>query len=277
MAAGSVWRHAIHREGDHMSRRVVVTGASSGIGAATVRRLTADGWDVVAVARRTERLQALAAETGAEIVTADLTRDEDVERLRAAAAAGGVDALVNNAGGAIGHDTIEAGSIDDWQRMFDVNVLATKRVTAALLPILRSGASAERPASIVTLTSTAGHGVYENGGGYNAAKYAEAALAAVLRLELAGEPIRVVEVSPGMVRTEQFALVRFKGDAERADAVYHGVENPLTAADIADIIAYTLSVPAHVNIDHVVVRPVAQAAAHKLVRGPLVPKEPGRG
>lgn len=260
-----------------MTQRAVVTGASSGIGAATVRRLSADGWDVVAVARRTERLQALAAETGAEIVTADLTRAEDVERLRAAVADGGVDALVNNAGGAIGSDTVEDSSIDDWQRMFDINVLATKRVTTALLPLLRSGASAEHPASIVTITSTAGHGVYETGGGYNAAKYAEAALSAVLRLELAGEPIRVIEVSPGMVQTEEFSLVRFNGDAARADAVYRGVENPLTAADIADIIAYTLAVPPHVNIDHVVVRPVAQAAAHKLVRGPLVAKEPARG
>lgn len=255
-----------------MKPRVVVTGASSGIGAATARRLTADGWDVVAVARRTERLQALAAETGADIVTADLTDPDDVERLRVFVAEDGVDALVNNAGGAIGLDTVEASSIDDWQRMFDINVLATKRVTAALLPLLRSGASAAHPASIVTITSTAGHGVYENGGGYNAAKYAEAALSAVLRLELAGEPIRVIEVSPGMVYTEEFALVRLKGDAERAAATYQGIENPLTATDIADIVAYTLAVPPHVNIDHVVVRPVAQAASHKVIRGPLLPR-----
>jgi NADP-dependent 3-hydroxy acid dehydrogenase YdfG len=252
-----------------MARRAVVTGASSGIGAATVRRLAADGWDVVATARRTERLQELAAETGADIVAADLTRADDVERLRAFVAEAGADTLINNAGGAIGLDTVEAGSIDDWQRMFDINVLATKRVIEALLPLLRAGATAAHPASIVSVTSTAGHEVYENGGGYNAAKFAEAALTKVLRLELAGEPIRVIEVSPGMVRTEEFALVRFKGDQQRADATYEGVENPLTAVDIADIIAYTLTVPPHVNIDHVVVRPVAQAAAHKLVRGPL--------
>ncbi len=253
-----------------MKRTAVVTGASSGIGAATVRRLAADGWDIVATARRTERLEALAAETGAEIVTADLTSGDDVERLRAfVAQRGDLDALVNNAGGAIGLDTVEGGSIDDWQRMFDINVLATKRVTEALLPLLRSDASAARPASIVTVTSVAGHEVYEKGGGYNAAKFAEAALTKVLRLELAGEPIRVIEVSPGMVQTEEFALVRFKGDRQRADATYQGVENPLTATDIADIIAYTLTVPPHVNIDHVVVRPVAQAAAHKLVRGKL--------
>lgn len=256
-----------------MTRRVVVTGASSGIGAATARRLAADGWEVVAVARRADRLQRLADEIGATVVTADLTRDEDVERLRAAVAEGGVDALVNNAGGAIGRESVEASSVDDWQTMYDVNVLATKRVTSALLPLLRSGATAQHPASIVTVTSTAGHGVYENGGGYNAAKYAEAALTAVLRLELAGEPIRVIEISPGMVATEEFALVRFRGDAELAAATYAGVENPLTAADIADVIAYTLNAPAHVNIDHVVVRPVAQAAAHKVIRGPLVPKQ----
>jgi NADP-dependent 3-hydroxy acid dehydrogenase YdfG len=252
-----------------MARRAVVTGASSGIGAATVRRLAADGWDVVATARRTERLQELAAETGADIVAADLTRADDVERLRAFVGEAGADTLINNAGGAIGLDTVEAGSIDDWQRMFDINVLATKRVIEALLPLLRSGATAAHPASIVSVTSTAGHEVYEKGGGYNAAKFAEAALTKVLRLELAGEPIRVIEVSPGMVQTEEFALVRFKGDQQRADATYEGVENPLTAVDIADIIAYTLTVPPHVNIDHVVVRPVAQAAAHKLVRGPL--------
>jgi NADP-dependent 3-hydroxy acid dehydrogenase YdfG len=252
-----------------MARRAVVTGASSGIGAATVRRLAADGWDVVATARRTERLQELAAETGADIVTADLTRADDVQKLQAFVTEKGANALINNAGGAIGLDTVEAGSIDDWQRMFDINVLATKRVIEALLPLLRAGATAAHPASIVSVTSTAGHEVYEKGGGYNAAKFAEAALTKVLRLELAGEPIRVIEVSPGMVQTEEFALVRFKGDQQRADATYEGVENPLTAVDIADIIAYTLTVPPHVNIDHVVVRPVAQAAAHKLVRGPL--------
>lgn len=259
--------------GRNAKRRAVVTGASSGIGAATVRRLRADGWGVVAVARRTERLEELAAETGAEVVTADLTREEDVQRLRDTLGDNGIDALVNNAGGAIGLESVEAGSIDDWQQMFAVNVLGTKRVTAALLPLLRSGATAAHPGSIVAVTSTAGHEVYENGGGYNAAKHGQAALMAVLRLELAGEPIRVIEVSPGMVHTEEFALVRFKGDAQRAEAVYQGVENPLTADDIADVIAYTLTVPPHVNIDHVVVRPVAQAAPYKLVRGPLVARQ----
>ncbi|MEO7126722.1 MAG: SDR family oxidoreductase [Nakamurella sp.] len=259
-----------------MTRRAVVTGASSGIGAATVRRLVADGWDVVAVARRTERLRALAEETGADIVTADLTSDDDVERLRGHVAERGLDALVNNAGGSIGFDSVEASSVEDWARMFDINVLATKRVTSALLPIMRESATAQNPGSIVTITSTAGHGVYENGGGYNAAKYAEAAITNVLRLELAGEPIRVIEVSPGMVKTDEFALVRFKGDAERAAAGYEGVVDPLTADDIADVIAYTLTVPAHVNIDHVVVRPVAQAASHKVVRGTLVTKRPDR-
>lgn len=259
-----------------MTRSAIVTGASSGIGAATVRRLISDGWDVVAVARRTERLRALADETGADIVTADLTSADDVERLRAHVAEVGLDALVNNAGGAIGFDTVESSSVDDWARMFDINVLATKRVISALLPTMRESATAQHPGSIVTITSTAGHGVYENGGGYNAAKYAEAALSNVLRLELAGEPIRVIEVSPGMVKTDEFALVRFKGDADRASAAYEGVVDPLTADDVADVIAYTLNVPPHVNIDHVVMRPVAQAAAHKVVRGPLVSKRPDR-
>lgn len=259
-----------------MKPRVVVTGASSGIGAATVRRLIADGWDAVAVARRTERLRALAAETGADIVTADLTDAGDVERLRAVIADGGIDALVNNAGGAIGADSVETGSIDDWRTMFEINVLATKLVTSALLPLLRDGATAAHPASIVTVTSTAGHEAYPGGGGYNAAKFAEAALTKVLRLELAGEPIRVIEISPGMVQTEEFALTRYKGDAAKAAAVYDDVPDPLTAADIADVIAYTLNAPPHVNIDHVLIRPVAQAAAHRLVRGPLAAKGPGR-
>nr|BFF13597.1 hypothetical protein GCM10025699_49000 [Microbacterium flavescens] len=193
-----------------MAKRVVVTGASSGIGAATVRLLRRRGWDVIAVARREDRLRQLADETGATWFRADMTSDDDVAALRAhVESTGALHALVNNAGGAFGLDSVESGSVDDWQRMFDVNVLGTKRAVSALLPALRRGADAEGGADIVTVTSIAGHVAYENGGGYNAAKFAEHALVAVLRLELAGEPIRVIEIAPGMVHTEEFSLVRF--------------------------------------------------------------------
>jgi NADP-dependent 3-hydroxy acid dehydrogenase YdfG len=254
-------------------RRVVVTGASSGIGAATARLFSAHGWDVVAVARREDRLKALAAETGVGIYVADLTRQQDVDALRDHLASGGpLHGLVNNAGGAFGLASVEESDTDDWQRMFDINVLGTKRVTSALLPLLRKGALDAGSADILTVTSIAGHVAYEGGSGYNAAKFAEHALVAVLRLELAGEPIRVLEIAPGLVRTDEFSLTRFGGDQAKADAVYDDVPAPLTAEDIADTIVLTVELPAHVNLDLVTIKPVAQAAPHKLVRGQLKPK-----
>jgi NADP-dependent 3-hydroxy acid dehydrogenase YdfG len=255
------------------NKRVVVTGASSGIGAATVRLFRSRGWDVVGVARRADRLDALAAETGAEVFAADLTQQGDVDALRDfLAGSGAVHALVNNAGGAVGLSSIEDGSDDDWRWMFEINVLAVRRVTAALLPLLRAGAGEQGGADIVTVTSTAGHVAYEGGGGYNAAKFAAHALVNVLRLELAGEPIRVIEIAPGMVKTEEFSLVRFGGDQARADAVYAGVADPLVADDVAETIVHSVELPQHVNLDLVIVKPVAQAAAHKVARGELVPK-----
>jgi NADP-dependent 3-hydroxy acid dehydrogenase YdfG len=255
------------------NKRVVVTGASSGIGAATVRLFRSRGWDVVGVARRADRLEALAAETGAEVFAADLTNQADVDALRDfLAQSGPVHALVNNAGGAVGLSSVEDGSDDDWRWMFEINVLAVRRVTAALLPLLRGGAAELGGANIVTVTSTAGHVAYEGGGGYNAAKFAAHALVNVLRLELAGEPIRVIEIAPGMVKTEEFSLVRFGGDQARADAVYEGVAHPLVADDVAETIVHSVELPQHVNLDLVIVKPVAQAAAHKVARGELVPK-----
>jgi NADP-dependent 3-hydroxy acid dehydrogenase YdfG len=255
------------------ARRAVVTGASSGIGAATVRRFREHGWDVVAVARRADRLEALAAVTGCDVVVADVTDAQAVaglaDRVRGL---GGADVLVNNAGGAFGSASVEESDVDDWRRMFEVNVIGTKQVVAALLPSLRARASEAGGADIVTVTSTAGFVAYENGGGYNAAKFAEHALVGALRLELAGEPIRVVEIAPGLVRTDEFALVRFGGDRERAAAVYDGVEDPLTAEDVAEAIVHSVELPPHVNLDLVTIRPVAQAAQHKLVRGALAPK-----
>ena len=255
------------------NKRVVVTGASSGIGAATVRLFRSFGWDVVGVARREDRLRALAAETGAEVFVADLTQSSDVDGLRDfLAASGPIHALVNNAGGAFGLASVEASDPDDWRRMFEINVLGVKLVTSALLPLLRKGALDAGVADILTVTSIAGHIAYENGGGYNAAKFAEHALVAVLRLELAGEPIRVLEVAPGMVKTDEFSLVRLGGDRTRADAIYDDVPNPLGADDIAEAIVHAIQLPAHVNLDLVTIKPVAQAAPHKLIRGELKPK-----
>jgi NADP-dependent 3-hydroxy acid dehydrogenase YdfG len=253
-----------------MARRAVVTGASTGIGWATVRLFRQHGWEVIGVARREDRLAALAEETGAQGFTADLTRDEDVAALAEAVAAGGpLDALVNNAGGARGLSSVEAGSVDDWRWMFEANVIATKRVTSALLPLLRDGADRNGVADILTVTSIAGHLAYEGGGGYNAAKFAEHALVAVLRLELAGEPLRVVEIAPGLVHTEEFSLNRFGGDQARADAVYAEVPAPLTADDVAESIVHAAELPGHVNLDLVVIKPVAQAAPSKLIKGEL--------
>ena len=251
----------------------MVTGASSGIGAATVRRLREHGWDVVAVARRADRLAALAAETGCDAFVADVTEQADIDALAAFVdRLGPVHALVNNAGGARGVESVEAGKPEDWQWMFDVNVLGTKRVTSAMLPLLRKGWTPGTSADILTVTSVAGYVPYEGGGGYNAAKFAERALVAVLRLELAGEPIRVIDVAPGMVETEEFSLNRFGGDAEAAGKVYENVQEPLRAEDIAEAIVTALELPHHVSIEQLTVRPVAQAAQHKVIRGPLKPR-----
>ena len=255
------------------TKRVVVTGASSGIGAATVRLFRSRGWDVVGVARRADRLAALADETGAQVFVADVTSQQDVDALRDhLATLGPIHALVNNAGGAFGLDTVENSDPEDWRRMFDVNVLGVKRVTSALLPLLRAGIEAGDSASLVMITSIAGHVAYEGGGGYNAAKFAAHAMTEVLRLELAGEPIRVIEIAPGMVHTEEFSLVRFGGDQSRADSVYDNVPDPLYADDIAEAIVHAVELPPFVNLDLVTIKPVAQAAPHKVVRGVLAPK-----
>jgi len=253
-----------------VNRRVVITGASSGIGEATARRFAAHGWHVVAVARREERLAALAADIGVDTFVADVTSQSDVEALAAyLRELGPIHALVNNAGGALGLASVEDSDADDWTRMFDVNVVGTKRVTSALLPLLREGIVEGESASILMITSIAAHVVYEGGSGYNAAKFAQHALTAVLRLELAGEPIRVIEVAPGMVKTEEFALVRFGGDATKADSVYDNVPDPLIADDVAETIVHAIELPPHVNLDLITVKPVAQAAPHKMIRGEL--------
>jgi len=252
------------------NRRAVVTGASSGIGAATVRALRNQGWDVVGIARREDRLATLVAETGASAIACDLTDPAAVQAmLLEVEASGPVHALVQVAGGARGTDRVEDASAEDWQWMFDANVLAAQRLVAGLLPLLRRAASADGHADTVFVTSTAAQTAYAGGGGYNAAKAAEGMLVRVLRQELNGEPIRVVEVAPGMVHTEEFTLNRLGGDSVAAEAVYAGVEAPLVADDVADVIAYALNSPGHVNLDLITMRPVAQSAQHLLARGPL--------
>jgi NADP-dependent 3-hydroxy acid dehydrogenase YdfG len=255
---------------DMVTRRAVVTGASSGIGEATVRRLREGGWDVVGVARRTDRLAALVADTGASAIACDLTDADAVAALIAELeSTGPVHALVQVAGGARGTDRVEDGSSADWQWMYDINVLATQRLVAGLLPLLRRAADADGHADTVFVTSTAAQVAYPGGGGYNAAKAAQEMLVKALRQELNGEPIRVVEVAPGMVHTEEFTLNRLGGDQLAAEAVYAGVEEPLLAEDVADVIAYALEAPRRVNLDLITMRPVAQSAQHILARGPL--------
>lgn len=240
----------------------VVTGASSGIGAATARRLAAEGFSVVAAARRRDRLDALCAEIGARPVTLDVTSAESVAALAAELPEATV--LVNNAGMALGMDPVADADPDEWRQMYEVNVIGALRMSQALLPALVASGRGH----IVVMGSTAGRVVYEGGGGYAAAKHAEAALAGTLRLELNGQPVRVTEIAPGMVATDEFSLTRFRGDAARAAKVYEGVDAPLTAEDIADCVAWCVTRPAHVDVDLLVVRPLAQAAQHKVHRRP---------
>ncbi|MGO1638139.1 SDR family oxidoreductase [Ancrocorticia populi] len=242
--------------------RIVVTGASTGIGEATVRLLTAEGYEVVATARREARLTSLSEQTGCSHFAADLTKQEDIDALVAFLGDGPVAGLVNVAGGALGQDPVAEGKVTDWQRMYEINVIATLRLTQALLPQFR-----EKGGDLVFLTSTAAHETYPGGAGYTAAKHAERMIANTLRIELVGEPVRIVEIAPGMVKTEEFSKNRLGGEAA-AEKVYQGVAEPLVAEDIADIIFWTLSRPKHVNIDLVQVRPVAQANSWTVAREP---------
>ena len=255
-----------------MRKTAVITGASSGIGAATARRLAAEGFNVVLAARRRDRLDELAKEieeadpagrrNAVAAVTLDVTSQESVDAL--AAAVRDCHVLVNNAGGAVGLEPVADADPADWQTMYDTNVLGLLRVTRALLPkLIDSGAG-----HIVNMTSLAAHVPYEGGGGYVAAKHAAAAVNDTMRLELVDRPVRITEVAPGLVRTEEFALVRFRGDAEKAAEPYEGVSEPLTADDVADCIAWAVTRPAHVNIDRIDVKPRVQAAPYKLHREP---------
>jgi NADP-dependent 3-hydroxy acid dehydrogenase YdfG len=238
----------------------VVTGASAGIGAATARALAAAGFELVLGARRLDRLRAVGEPLGARILPLDVTDEASIAAF--AAAVPRLDLLVNNAGGALGLDRIEAARDEHWRTMWEANVMGVLRMTRALLPALRASGDGH----VINLGSIAGFEVYSGGAGYTASKHALRALTQTLRIELLGEPLRVTEVAPGLVETE-FALVRFAGDAERARAVYQGM-TPLTPEDVADCIVWAATRPAHVNIDEIVVRPRDQATATLVHRRP---------
>lgn len=240
----------------------VITGASSGIGAATARALAGAGYHVVLGARRVDKLQAVADECGGKAIALDVTDQASVDSFVANTMEdfGRCDVLINNAGGAIGTETVADANADDWQWMFDTNVLGTLRVTKALLPALVESGDGQ----VVSIGSIAAREPYRGGAGYNAAKHGVAAMTRVLRLELLGQPVRVSEVDPGMANTE-FSTVRFRGDQEAADNVYKGME-PLTAEDIADAVAWVVTRPAHVNIDQLLIMPRDQAAAQQIHR-----------
>lgn len=242
-----------------MTRGVaVVTGASSGIGAATARQLAAAGFDVVLGARRLERLEQVAGDIGGRAVALDVTDPASVAAF--CAQVGECRVLVNNAGGALGRDAFAEANEQEWAAMYDTNVMGAMRMTKALLPALEASGDGH----VVMIGSIAGHDPYVGGAGYNAAKFALRAVTKVLRLELLGRPVRVTSVDPGMVETE-FSLVRFHGDQEKASAVYEGM-TPLTADDVADCITFAVTRPNHVNIDTLIVMPRDQAAASAVHR-----------
>ena len=243
----------------------VVTGASSGIGAASARGLAAAGYHVVLTARRLDRLAEVAQEITAAGGTASVHELDVTDRPAVDAFAqslGRCDVLLANAGGAVGADTIADSSPADWQTMYDVNVLGTLHITQALLPkLIGSGAG-----TVVLMGSTAGIISYEGGGGYVVAKHGTHAFAETLRLELFDQPIRVIEIAPGMVKTAEFAVNRYRGDADKAAKVYAGVAEPLTDVDVADAVVWSVTRPPHFNVDLMVIRPRAQAAQHKVHR-----------
>ncbi|MFF5568294.1 SDR family NAD(P)-dependent oxidoreductase [Streptomyces sp. NPDC012623] len=246
----------------------VITGASSGIGAATARQLAGAGYHVIVTARRKDRIEALAAELTAAGHRATARALDVTDRAAVDAFAAGlsdlpaVNVLVNNAGGALGADPVATGDPADWRRMYETNVIGTLNLTQALLPAL----TASGDGTVLVLSSTAGHGTYEGGAGYVAAKHGAHVLAETLRLEIVGTPVRVIEIAPGMVKTEEFATTRFNGDTEKAAKVYAGVAEPLTAEDVADSITWAVTRPSHVNIDLMVIRPRAQASNSKVHR-----------
>ena len=244
----------------------VITGASSGIGAATARLLASNGYHVIAAARRAEKLAALATEDqNIEAFTLDVTKQESIDSLTKHLQGKPVSILINCAGGAFDAAAINDSDPEIWKKTFDINVVGSVRMIKAMTPLMQAFGRGH----IVMISSTAGHRVYENGGSYVAAKFAETSLVETLRLELNGQPIRVTEIAPGMVKTDEFAVQRFSGDTEKAAKVYEGVTRPLVAEDVAEAIRWSVMLPSHFNVDSLVIRPLAQAQSHKVYRQPL--------
>lgn len=249
------------------AKRVVITGASSGIGAETARVLAADGWHVVLLARREEKLKALAEEIESaggvsSYQLCDITDEDSTDiAVKKIIDHGPVKALVNCAGGAIGKDPVATANLDDWRGMYELNVIGTLRITQKLLPTLK-----ESEGTVLIISSTAGIEPYEGGAGYCASKFAERVMARVLRLEQIGEPVRIIDVSPGMVKTEEFSLKRFGGDASKASSVYDGVPDPLSAADVAESVRWAIDLPDTVDVDSLVIRPRAEGSYTKVFR-----------
>ena len=245
---------------------VVITGASSGIGAATARLLASNGYHVIAAARRADRLAALATEDqNIEAFTLDVTKQDSVDSLTKHLQGKPVSILINCAGGAFDAAAINDSDPEIWKKTYDINVVGSVRMVKAMTPLMQAFGHGH----IVMISSTAGHRVYENGGSYVAAKFAETSLVETLRLELNGQPIRVTEIAPGMVKTDEFAVQRFSGDTEKAAKVYEGVTRPLVAEDVAEAIRWSVMLPSHFNVDSLVIRPLAQAQSHKVYRQPL--------
>ncbi|MEY3578041.1 MAG: hypothetical protein RIS49_19 [Actinomycetota bacterium] len=244
----------------------IITGASSGIGAATARLLAQNGYHVIAAARRADRLKALAAEDeNIEAFTLDVTAQSEIDALAKHLHGKPVSILINCAGGAFDSDSINDSDPEIWKKTFDINVVGSVRMVKAMTPLMQEFGRGH----IVMISSTAGHRVYENGGSYVAAKFAETSLVETLRLELNGQPIRVTEIAPGMVKTDEFAVQRFQGDLEKAAKVYEGVTRPLVAEDVAEAIRWSVMLPSHFNVDSLMIRPIAQAQTHKVYRQPL--------
>jgi NADP-dependent 3-hydroxy acid dehydrogenase YdfG len=251
-----------------MSNReyAVITGASSGIGAATARLLAKNGYHVIAAARRADRLKALAAEDeNIEALTLDVTVQSEIDALAEHLQGKPVSILINCAGGAFDADSVNDSDPEIWKKTYDVNVVGSVRMVKAMTPLMQQFGRGH----IVMISSTAGHRAYENGGSYVAAKFAETSLVETLRLELNGQPIRVTEIAPGMVKTDEFAVQRFQGDREKAAKVYEGVTRPLVAEDVAEAIRWSVMLPSHFNVDSLMIRPIAQAQTHKVYRQPL--------
>ncbi|KGN34354.1 oxidoreductase [Knoellia sinensis KCTC 19936] len=243
----------------------LVTGGGTGIGAAVARRLVADGYAVIVAGRRRDRLDAVVSELGSAATALELNITDAESVVAGVGGLQRLDVLVNNAGGAIGLSSVEDGDLAEWEQMYATNVLGTVRVTQAALPLLRRSPLA----TVVNISSIAGERVYAGGGGYVAAKHGESVVSETLRLELNGEHVRVIDIRPGMVHTEEFSLTRLHGDQAAAEKVYDGVDRPLVADDVAACVAFAVGLPQHVNVDTLVVKPVAQASPQLLHRGPI--------